>query len=159
MQGQVQEFSQSKSGKPKIKVSGKWYFCKTDRDTGEAVFDKPALNQMIEMTTGSFQMGENTFATLESWRPAGAVTQISTSQPQRAAQPAPSANYIDEASLRFISNVVGQALAAGTIKTPGEISAWFSAAKAALEGKPAAEPFSDRMPGADDDYHPAAGRW
>lgn len=149
--GTVQEFGASKAGKPKIKVSGKWYFCKTDRDTGEPAFDKPSLNQMIEMVTGSFEMGENTFFTLESWKPVCSVaTQSAPRQqaPQRPAQGAATpATYIEEASLRFISNVVGQAIAAKTITTPGQILAWFNGAKSALEGKPSGTPFSDALPG------------
>jgi hypothetical protein len=164
--GTVQEFGQSKAGKPKIKVSGNWYFCKTDKDSGEPVFDKPGLGQVIDMVTGSFQMGDNTFLTLESWKPSGGSTPTQSATRQAPQRPSPSAQpaaYIDEASLRFISNVVGQAIAAKTITTPGQILAWFNSAKSALEGKPSAAAFDDalpeRVPGADDDYRPSAGNW
>lgn len=163
--GTVQEFGASKAGKPKIKISGNWYFCKTDKDTGQPAFDKPALNQAIEMVTGSFVTGENTFLTLESWKPVGATQSQRASQsiaqtgPSAKTEPAPA--YIDEASLRFISNVVGQAIAAKTISTPGQMLAWFTAAKLALEGKQSPTPFSDnlpgREPGSDDDYGTPSG--
>jgi hypothetical protein len=169
MQGQVQEFGASKAGKPKIKVSGNWYFCKTDRDTGEPMFDKPVLNQMIDMVTGSFVMGESTFLTLESWKPANVIhptgpvrTQSAprAQAPQRPAQGAATPSpYIEEATLRYISNVLGNLCAAKTITQPGQLLAWFNAAKLAHEGKSSGTPFSDalpgREPGSDDNYEPS----
>ena len=36
---------------------------------------------------------------------------------------------MDEAGLRFVSNCVGQAIAAGTLKEPEDIEKWFAAAR------------------------------
>ena len=38
----------------------------------------------------------------------------------------------DEATMRFISNVVAHAIQAGALKTPAEIASWVNAAKQAL---------------------------
>jgi hypothetical protein len=154
MIGTVQEIGQSKGGKPKAKIAGKWYFLPTDRDTGHG--DSPAVNQSIEFEEG-IPFGDNgQFLTISKWRPAGQQARPQPAQQQRPApQAAKPAEYIDEASLRFISNVVGSAIAAKTITTPGQVSAWFNAAKAALEGKGAEIPFSDDVPPmTDDNYEP-----
>lgn len=153
MQVTVQELAKSSGGKPKCKAGGKWYFLQTDKDTG--VGASPAVGQSIEIRTGSFTMGDKTFETIEAWRPAQA-DQPQATQGLRRDAPAPTtANYIEEASLRFISNVVGQAIAAKTISEPGQILAWFTAAKAALEGKAAPAPYDDAMP----KQTAASGRW
>lgn len=127
---QVQEHGASKGGKPKVKASGRWFFLGKD-------IQQPQIGASVEIREGSFTMGDSTFATIEAWRPAGGGN---AQQPPAA----PPAGYVDEASMRFISNCVGSAISAGAIKEPGQISAWFQAGKAALEGKPAPIPFDDR---------------
>lgn len=133
----VQEYGQSQSGSPKVKASGKWYFLNKS-------IDRPPLGP-VEIKEGAFKMGDKTFETIEAWRPAGG-----NGQTQHNAQPAPAAppagDYIDEASMRFISNCVGSAITAKTITEPGQILSWFQAAKAALVQKEAAQPFDDRIP-------------
>lgn len=126
---QVQEYGKSAGGKPKVKASGKWFFLGRD-------IEQPPLGASVEIKEGSFKAGDATFATIEAWRPAGGGN---TQQPPAA----PPAGYVDEASMRFISNCVGSAIAAGTIKEPGQLLSWFQAAKAALEGKQAPDPFGD----------------
>jgi hypothetical protein len=134
----VQEFGQSQSGSPKVKASGKWYFLNKS-------LERPPLGQ-IEIKEGAFQMGNppKTFETIEAWRPVGA----NGSQQHNAQAPAaaPAGDYVDEASMRFISNCVGSAIQCGTIKEPGQIFSWFTAAKAALNGQKAPIPFDDRVP-------------
>jgi hypothetical protein len=138
----VQEVGQSKSGKPKVKAGGNWYFMGGSRDTGP--INPPVVGQTIEARTGSFMIDGKGFLTIEAWR----LPQANQAGqgPQRQAPPPP-AGYIDEASLRFISNVVGSAIAAGTVKDPGQVNSWFQAAKNALEGKSAPIPFDDTVPG------------
>jgi hypothetical protein len=127
----VQEFSKSQSGRPKVKASGEWYFLNQD-------LGNPPLGP-VEIKEGSFRMGDKTFKTIEAWRlPSG------NSAP--AQQPTQANGYIDEASMRFISNCVGSAIMAKTIIEPGQILPWFLAAKAATEGKHAPIPFDDRIP-------------
>jgi hypothetical protein len=154
----VQELAKSSGGKPKCKAGGVWYFLPTDKDTGQGT--SPAVGQQIEIRTGSFTMGDKTFQTIEAWRPAQSQQEPQQNQAPRPAiqGAATQANYIDEASLRFISNVVGQAIAAKTISSPGQILGWFTAAKAALEGKPAPAPFDDEIPQGDP-QKAASGRW
>lgn len=142
----VQELGQSKSGKPKVKAGGNWYFMGGSRDTGP--INPPVVGQTIEARTGSFMIDGKGFLTIEAWR----LSQASPAPQQPATRPAPMphappSGYIDEASLRFISNVVGNAIAAGTVKDPGQVNSWFQAAKNALEGKSAPIPFDDTVPG------------
>lgn len=132
----VQEYGQSQSGKPKVKASGKWYFL-------DSKLDRPPMAS-IEIKEGSFKMGDKTFLTIEDWRPAGGNGSTQHNATAPAAPPA--GDYVDEASMRFISNCVGSAITAGTIKEPGQILAWFQAAKNALAGKQAPIPFDDRVP-------------
>jgi hypothetical protein len=126
---QVQEYGKSSGGKPKVKASGKWFFL------GKEI-EQPPMGTSVEIKEGSFRAGDKTFATIEAWRPAGGGN---AQQPPAA----PPAGYVDEASMRFISNCVGSAISAQTIKEPGQILSWFQAAKAALDGKRAADPFGD----------------
>ncbi len=154
----VQELGQSQKGKPKVKAGGQWYFLASDKDTGAAI-SSPTVGQSIEIRAGEFYMGETKFLTIEAWRPAGQAAPAKQADVRQPPPKTDAAHYIEEASLRFISNVVGQAIAAKTITTPGQILGWFTAAKLALEGKKAAAPFDDdlpsREPGADDDR----GNW
>lgn len=134
----VQEYGQSQGGSPKVKASGQWYFLARD-------VSNPPMGGTVEIREGSFQAGDRTFKTIEAWRPAGGNG--SAPQPQNASAPAaPPAGYIDEATMRFISNCVGSAISAGTIKEPGQIHAWFMAAKFAVDNKAATDQFGDRIP-------------
>lgn len=128
----IQELGKTSNGNPKAKINGEWYF--VSKDIGA-----PPLNTRLEIREGSFTFPDGKPAkTIEAWRPApGAL--------QAPAQDKPPA-YIEEASLRFISNVVGSAITGGAIKSPGQVNAWFQAAKAALQGKETGEPFADQMP-------------
>lgn len=142
---QVQELGKSKNGAPKVKASGVWYFL------NKKLADPPA-GSSIEIQEGSFG-DSNQFKTIEAWRPAGGNGGQSGSQQRNASAPAaPPAGYVDEASMRYISNCVGSAISAGHCKEPGQIRSWFTAAKASLEGKDAPIPFDDRVPGGDDDW-------
>lgn len=134
----VQEWGQSKNGAPKVKASGHWYFLNKK-------LDNPPIGASIDIKEGSFG-DNNQFKTIEAWHQVGAN---GASAPQHNAKPAPAAaptDYVDEASMRFISNCVGSAIMAKTITEPGQILAWFQAAKAAISGQKAAIPFDDRVP-------------
>ena len=149
----VQELGQSKGGKPKCKANGKWYFLPTDKDTGFG--NSPTLGQVIEIEEGKPFGDEGQFLTISRWRPAGNVGQTagaSKGDGNRIA-PTPTQAPIQTADVHqafigqgFISNVVGSAIAAGLIKSPGQVLDWYNAAKLALEGKKAAVPFSDNLP-------------
>lgn len=138
----VQEYGASKNGAPKVKASGIWYFLAKG-------LDKPPMGSSIEIRQGSFG-DNNQFKTIEAWRSAGGNG--SAPQQRNASAPAaPPAGYIDEASMRFISNCVGSAITSGAIKEPGQIKSWFQAAKSAVEGKDAPIPFDDSVPSSFDD--------
>jgi hypothetical protein len=134
---QVQELGQSKNGAPKVKASGTWYFL--NKKLGN-----PPIGAPIEIREGSFG-DNNQFKTIEAWHPAGGNGGTPPENPAQAPA-APPADYVDEASMRFISNCVGSAITAGTIKEPGQILPWFLAAKAAISGQKAPIPFDDRIP-------------
>lgn len=141
----IQELGKTSNGNPKAKVNGEW--CFLSKEIGPL----PPINTKLEIREGSFTFPDGKPAkTIEAWRyPEG------NGQPpaqQNASAPAAPPAYIEEASLRFISNVVGSAIAAGTIKQPGQVSAWFEAAKAALAGEAAPAPYDDQMP-------PQGNRW
>jgi hypothetical protein len=133
----VQEFGQSQGGAPKVKASGVWYYLNKE-------LSNPPMGQ-VEIKVGSFQIGNppKSFPTIEAWRPVGGN---GSTQHNASAPAAPPAGYIDEASMRFISNCVGSAIQCGTIKEPGQILPWFQAAKAALAGAKAEHPFNDSIP-------------
>jgi hypothetical protein len=137
----AQEYGQSQKGAPKVKANGVWYFLGRD-------LANPPLNQSVEVRTGSFTAGDKTFPTIEAWRPVPAIQQGAGAHanPQKPANAPVNGGYVDEASMRFISNVVGSAISAKTINEPGQILSWYQAAKAALDGKPAPQPFDDRIP-------------
>jgi hypothetical protein len=127
--GMVQELGKTANNNPKIKLNGKWYFL--DRE----ITTTPTAGQIIEIKEAQFEMGGKTFDKITAWRP---LVQPATSAP--SARPAimasPQLDYLDEASLRFISNAVGSSITAGTIDKPEQIHAWFEAARMALAGKP-----------------------
>ena len=129
----VQEHGASKGGKPKCKASGTWYFLGSD-------ISQPALGLSIEIREGSFSMGDTTFKTIEAWRP----VQASNPPAQQAAAGRPPAGYVDEATLRFISNCVGSAITAQTIKEPSQIDAWVRGARAAITA--GVDGFDDKIP-------------
>jgi hypothetical protein len=130
----VQEHGASKGGKPKVKASGNWYFLGSD-------ISQPALGITIEIREGSFTMGDTTFKTIEAWRPAPSNN---AAPAQAAVAGKPPAGYVDEATLRFISNCVGSAITAQTIKEPSQISAWVRGARAAITET--ADGFDDKIP-------------
>lgn len=139
----IQELGKTSNGNPKAKVNGEWYFLSKE------IGPLPPINTKLEIREGSFTFPDGKPAkTIEAWRPAQNGGGPAPQQ-QNATAPAAPPAYIEEASLRYISNCIGSAIAAKTITAPGQIDAWFKAAKASLEGKPAPAPFADNMP-ADD---------
>src|SRR5688572_7678385 len=110
----VQEISQTKSGTPKVKANNVWYYM--DRDAGSP----PSVGMSVEVRVGSFTAGDppKSFPTIQAWRvpPQNGSLAPQPHKPVVVPESAP----VDEASLRYISNVVGQAIAAKTITEPGQ---------------------------------------
>lgn len=133
-QGSVTELGQTKNGKPKLKIGGQWYFM------GKALNGAlPSVGQTVELRYSLFG-DRGDLRGLEAWKPA------TTAQPTKTTVEANTG--LDEASLRFISNVVGSAITAKTLIEPFEILPWFTAAKLALNGK--AYTPDGPVPGVDD---------
>lgn len=154
MFGTVQEMNPSKSGKSmKLKINGKWLTA-----GGRVNLDGVSAGGYVEYEEGSFPGSDGTMiACINRIRPAqagAAIAQQGSSQPPCGVinGGAPQSAAVDEASLRFISNVVGSAIAAKTIENPTDVRAWTLAAREALQAlsepvKAAVDPeFNDDMP-------------
>lgn len=131
------EAGKTSTGKQKLKIGGHWYYL------GRALKGaSPAVGTAIDLKYSLFG-DKGDLRSLEAWRP---------SQDAKAAQAAtPVPAGIDEASLRFISNVVGSAIMSGACKDPVAVSIWFNAAKGALECKPVdRSEMYQPVPGVDD---------
>jgi hypothetical protein len=139
MIGTIQALDFSSGGKPKLKVDGSYFFVRTH--------DNCAVGRRIDYDARDFQLHNKWFKEITRFavlppeqqstqqdKPVQASNAIpATAQPPapEAAPKAPELVYT-EPELRFISNVVGQAIYGGVIKEPEQIAAWFDAAKAVL---------------------------
>lgn len=113
--GTVNEFCQSRNGKPQVKIDGKYYF------VGKCNIEALSVGDKIEFEFNKFG-NQGTLYGLQTWKPVRAAN----------GSPAHTDNAVsDDATMRFISNVVGSAIVAKTITEPGQIRAWYRAAKAA----------------------------
>lgn len=134
--GTVQEFARSKKGAPQVKIGGKYYF------VGKANIDGLNVGDEIEFESNVFG-DRGTLYGLQSWRPSKVAPKQQSNGNGHAA-PAPA---FDGDMLRYASNVVANAIQAGLIKGPRDITPWFWAAmdcpKATDEEEP---PFNDEIP-------------
>jgi hypothetical protein len=128
--GTVQELGASQNGKPKVKIDGTWYFVQSNNGMN--------VGSAIEFDPDTFEISGKTFNKIKAWGPAA---RSSANNPPVSQQ----AGGLPEPQLRFISNVVGSAIASGAIKAPEHIAGWFEAAKDALEGRDAGKPFNDPL--------------
>lgn len=138
--GYVQEIGQTQAGKPKVKIAGHWYFL-------GRISVLPIQGQNVKVSYSTFG-DRNNLRGVESWEPAtspdiGAVPAAASPMSPQASSSA-AVPYIDEAQMRFISNVVGNAIAAGALKDPNQVTTWFRAAKKALASTDAV-PFDDDL--------------
>lgn len=143
MQGVVQATEFTKKGAKKFQISGQWYYagrCKTDGlDVGSE----------IEFNFAEFgeDQGRGRLKGLEWWKPIQGgqrngtnATGNAANQPQKPQERVSPLVTITEVDvLRSVSNVVGSACAAGTVKSPEELEKWFIAAWCGLTCKPTAE--------------------
>lgn len=146
--GPVTELGQTKNGSKKFKIGGQWYF--PGRNLAGSF---PTVGQSVELKYTLFG-DKNDLRSLERWRTIAAAPQT---------QPQPS-TALDGDSLRYISNILGNAVAAKTINSPSELYIWFEAAKAALNGKQYQLKDVGPVPGVDDlngyqDSTDADGSW
>lgn len=128
MFGTVNERGHTKTGGPRLKIDGKWMY--PDRRCN---LDGIEPGGYVEYET-SLGGSQGTLVILNRIRPA----------PRPAGMPAaPQSAAVDEASLRFISNVVGSAITAGVIKDPKEVGPWSISALRALKSLEVAQQLKD----------------
>ncbi len=126
--GTFQEFARSRKGAPQVKIDGKYYY------VGKCNVDGLTQGARIEFSSNTF--GDNgTLHGLQTWKLADAPQKSNGAAPP---QGAPAAAF-DGDMLRYASNVVANAISAGLIKVPKDITPWFWAAmdcpKASPEGE------------------------
>lgn len=147
MQGVVQKIEFTKNGAKKLQIAGGWYFA------GKTNVDAVKVGDKIDFTFSEFgeDRGKGRLKGLNEWKP---VTDA-------AGVPQTGSTVSDADILRSVSNVVGNACAAGTVKDPEELEKWFVAAWAgftrrtkSMNGK--ADPqFDDDIPGFEESENPA----
>ena len=147
MQGLVQAVEFTKKGAKKFQISGSWYYA------GRCKVDGLEVGSEIEFSFNEFgEEGRPKLKGLEWWKfitrgqSQGQGTQTAANPP-RVAQVV---TITEVDVLRSVSNIVGNACAAGTVKSPEELEKWFVAAWAGLTRKPQEpdqEPeFDDKIP-------------
>lgn len=132
-QGVVNEIGRSQKGTPKLKIDGKWY------PAGRLNIDGIQPGSRVEYEVGSFQGQNGPVACLNNVRPIAPPPAVNGKGTNSAVS--------DDAEMRFISNCVGQAIAAKTLIDPVDIAKWVAAARGAIH-RPLAErgEFDDDMP-------------
>lgn len=120
MQGKVDSIEKSKSGKSwRVKIEGKYYGAGLDSQI------EGAKGKSIDFTAEDTDFG----LWIKSW----AYAQSATTQNGTAGEHGGEHPGLTEAEMRFVSNVVGQAILAKTITDPLVISQWAKAARATLK--------------------------
>lgn len=140
--GIVQEKGASSTGKPKVKINGKWYFA------GNCDVTHLGVGQLITYESNTFKTpdGKTTLHGLQNW----AVLPVAGSNPPPVSVPAvpipaavSNAAPVDGDHLRFCSNVIANAIVAGKITKPSEMVVWWSGALSLLRGE---EVFDSEVP-------------
>lgn len=136
MQGVVQKLGKTRNNAPTVTIDGQSYFY------GRDVKSFPEVGQKIEFEWEHFgdDRGQGRPRSIQKWRP---VVNGTTGQPETGS------TISDVDVLRSVSNVVGSACAAGTIKDPVELEKWFVVAFAGLTRRQRSA--TGREPGMDDD--------
>lgn len=137
MQGAITEMGLSKAGNPKVKINGTWYSIKSAFGLG--------VGSVLDFEAQPFTINGRTYQGIEKF---AALPIQAAPAPQTASAPWPASRpsvplnqppplpipqALTEPELRFISNCVGSAIAAGTIKDPIDLIAWVKGAQAALQ--------------------------
>lgn len=134
MQGVVQAVEFTKKGAKKFQISGGWYYA------GRCKVDGLEVGSEIEFAFQEFgeDQGRGRLKGLDWWKP---ITRGQSQARANGTQKPPDrvstvVTITDVDVLRSVSNVVGSACAAGTVKSPEELQEWFVAAWAGLQRKP-----------------------
>lgn len=139
MQGIVKERAQTESGAKYVTIDNKRYYF------GRDLQSFPEVGQKIEFEFNEFGEAKGKYGkprSINNWKPVL----------DSAGKPETGSTISDADILRSVSNVVGSACAAGTVKSPEELEKWFVAAWAgftrrtkAMNGKADPE-FDDELP-------------
>ena len=140
MQGVVQKCGRNQKGTMLATVDGKNYFFGRDVDSF------PDAGQKIEFEYTEFgeDRGRGRPRSIQRWKPVR----------DAAGKPETGSTISDADILRSVSNVVGSACAAGSIKDPTELEKWFMAAWAGFTRRQKAANGKD--PDFDDDLPESA---
>lgn len=134
MQGVVNERGQSQRGTPKLKIDGTWYVA------SRLNLDGIQAGTHVEYEAGSFPGQDG--------KQIKCVNKIRPIAPPANGTGNGKGAVSDDAEMRFISNCVGQAIAAKTITDPIDIAKWVAAARGAMhpqEGPPEYDPEDPRF--------------
>lgn len=137
MIGIVKESSQTESGAPFITIDRQRYYF------GREVAEYPKVGARIKFEFNEFGEAKGKFGkprSISRWEP------VVDSQ----GKPETGSTISDADILRSVSNVVGSACAAGTVKSPDELAKWFLAAfvgftRRAKSAAPADPDFDDDL--------------
>jgi hypothetical protein len=136
MQGIVKERAQTESGARYIKIDNQRYYF--DRNVNEF----PEVGAKIDFEWHEFGEAKGKYGkprSISAWKPVV----------NAAGKPETGSTISDADILRSVSNVVGSACAAGTIKDPVELEKWFVAAWAGFTRR--AKSATGKDPELDDD--------
>lgn len=124
-QGKVETIGKSKSGKTwRVKIGGQYYGANFDSNLDSAV------GRVIDFTYEDGEFGK----WVKSWAHIGGGSQAPSPAPQTAPNsPAEAGSTLSEPELRFISNVVGQAILSKTLTDPLQIGQWAKSARQTLK--------------------------
>ena len=135
----VTKVGQTRSGKPCVYFDGK-------SDYSDAYYlgsktEMPPEGAVIEAVTASSDFKGKTYWYLNSWKLANGAMQPKAAPQTQGSLPVAVGWRIDPSDLcRFASNVVGQAITAGLIKTPNDLAPWIHAAYKAGESLKSGDP-------------------
>jgi hypothetical protein len=137
MQGVIQKIEFTKNGAKKLQIGGTWYFA------GKVNMEDAKVGDKIDFTFSEFgeDRGKGRLKGIQDWKP---VVDAS-------GRPETGSTVSDADILRSVSNVVGNACAAGTVKDPEELEKWFVAAWAGFTRRTKATNGSKPDPDFNDD--------
>jgi hypothetical protein len=132
-QGVVQAREFTKKGAAKYQINGAWYYA------GRTKTDGLEVGLAIEFGFEEFgeDQGRGRLKGLSWWKPVtrGQSQASSSGVPQKSPGRATTVSTVTEVDiLRSVSNIVGSACHAGTVKTAEELLKWCIAAAAGLRG-------------------------
>jgi len=139
MQGVIQKIEFTKNGAKKLQIGGVWYFA------GKVDMDAAKVGDKIDFTFSEFgeDRGKGRLKGIQDWKP---VTDA-------AGHPQTGSTISDADILRSVSNIVGNACAAGTVKGAEELEKWCLAARMGLYQAMSRAKYKEESNGADPEFN------